>query len=233
MRIAVALVLLLLGGAPLAGADPVPVRSPESAVHGFLVLRSEAGKVIAHGEFVQEPRGPRLRSRLVFHFTDGSLWDETVEFTQARVFRLMSYRLRQHGAAFTESYEVTFDRDTGRYDARVDDTHAEGAFDVPEDLHFAAFLPKPIVLKSAMRPEGNDRYVVGGTPGRATRYLIELEIGGVKGIVADLLGKSPPEFRYWLTTGAVPGFVKFEGPMEAKGPRRRVELAAPSWPDQR
>jgi hypothetical protein len=115
----------------------------------------------------------------------------------------------------------------------VDDTHAEGAFDVPEDLHFAAFLPRPIVLKSAMRPEGNDRYVVGGTPGRATRYLIELEIGGVKGIVADLLGKSPPEFRYWLTTGAVPGFVKFEGPMEAKGPRRRVELAAPSWPDQR
>lgn len=71
--------------------------------------------MLAHGEFVQAPKGPRMESRLTFRFKDGSLWDETVTFTQQRVFRLMTYHQVQRGPSFSEASEVSFDRDRGRY----------------------------------------------------------------------------------------------------------------------
>ncbi len=85
-------VLLALALTSPAAAAPVAVRFPESAGHGFLVLRGANGDVLAHGEFVQAPKGQRIESRLTFRFKDGSLWDETVTFTQQRVFRLMTYQ---------------------------------------------------------------------------------------------------------------------------------------------
>jgi len=46
------------------------------------------------------------------------------------------------------------------------------------------------------------------------------------------MGKDPPDLRYWVTTGPAPGFVKLEGPMYLKGPRWRVELPGPRWPER-
>jgi len=43
----------------------------------------------------------------------------------------------------------------------------------------------------------------------------------------------PSELRYWITTGAAPAFVKFEGAMFLNGPRWRVELRAPRWAVER
>src|SRR5256885_10410462 len=119
-----------------AAAAPVVVRFPESATHGFLVLRGANGDVLAHGEFVQATKGRRVERRLVFRFKDGSLWDETVTFTQERVFRLMTYHHVQSGPAFSAATDVAFDRDTGRYRARVGDGKtSEDAIELPEDLH--------------------------------------------------------------------------------------------------
>jgi hypothetical protein len=84
-----------------ASAAPIAVRHAESATHGFLVLRGANGDVLAHGEFVQAPvKGQRMESRLVFRFKDGSLLDETVTFTQQKVFRLMSYHHIERGPSF-------------------------------------------------------------------------------------------------------------------------------------
>src|SRR3989475_13196445 len=61
--------LLALALTRPAAAAPVVVRFPESASHGFLVLRGANGDVLAHGEFVQAPaKGQRMESRLVFRF---------------------------------------------------------------------------------------------------------------------------------------------------------------------
>ena len=69
-----------------ASAAPVAVRYVETITHGFLVLRGANGDALAYGEFVQAPvEGQRMESRLVFRFKDGSLWDETVRFTQQKV----------------------------------------------------------------------------------------------------------------------------------------------------
>jgi hypothetical protein len=245
--VALALFLVSSGG---AGAAPVAVRFPESASHGFLVLRNQRGDNLAYGELVQEPRGGRVGNRLTFRFKDGSLWEETVTFTQQKVFRLMSYRQVQRGPSFPGASEVSFDRDSGRYRAHLGDREsAEGKVDLPEDAHngmtstlmrnlpkggaadghLLIFTPKPQVLETHIRPEGEDRYFVGEAAHTATRFMLDMKLRGVTAVVASVLGKEPPAVRYWISTGTAPAFVKFEGAMFLKGPRWRIELAAPRW----
>jgi hypothetical protein len=242
--------LLLTLFAPGARAEPVTVRFLESATHGFLVLRNDQGGAIAHGELVQAPHGEGMQSRLVFRFTDGSLYEETVTFSQKRVFRLLTYNLIQRGPAFPETTEVWFDRASGRYRARAGtDDLAEGTLEMPEDLHngmagmllrnlpagvaaaghMYAFTPKPRLMRTSLRPEGDDRYYVGDTGRTAVRYVVNMDLVGVTGLVAAVLGKDPPDVRFWISTGETPAFLRFEGPMFQKGPRWRIELAAPRW----
>ena len=254
MRVPALLLALLVAVAPAspAAAAPVTVRFAESITHGFLVVKDAAsGATIAHGEFVQYPQGERTHSQLIFRFTDGSIYDEQVTFTQRRVFRLMSYKLVQKGPSFPELTEVAFDRDSGRYRARAGSDTSEGKLDLPEDLHngltglllknvpagagasghLVAFTPRPHVLRTTMSRQGEDKYLVGEATHTVTRWLIDLEIPGVKGVLASLVGKEPPDLNYWIATGPAPGFVKFEGAMFLKGPRWRVELSGPGWPD--
>lgn len=247
---AVALVLVMTSATT---AEPVRVRFTETVSHGFLVLKSDRGDVLAHGELVQSPRRARIENRLTFRFKDGSVWEETLTFTQQKVFRLMSYRQVQRGPSFPESADLSFDRDTGRYRARIgDDEAAEGKVELPEDLHngmtstlmknlapgatvsghLLVFTPKPQLLDTEIRAEGEDRYFVGDAAGTATRFLLKMQLRGITKMVASILGKEPPEVRYWIATGTAPAFVKFEGPMFLKGPRWRIELSAPRWPDR-
>ncbi len=79
----------LLLGPHLLPAAPVPVRFVEGVTHGFLLLRTVAGALIASGDLLQVGRGGSVESRMVFHFKDGSLFDETVVFTQQHVFTVV------------------------------------------------------------------------------------------------------------------------------------------------
>jgi hypothetical protein len=76
-----------------------------------------------------------------------------------------------------------------------------------------------------LRREGEDRVTFAGDRKQATRFLVDLEIGGVTGAVASLIGKNPPDLRYWLVLGETPVFVRFEGAMFLNGPIWRVEMA--------
>src|SRR5207302_1968632 len=93
--------------------------------------------------------------------------------------------------------------------------------------HMLAFTPKPYRLDTTLRAEGKDKFFAGDVARTATRYLLKMELRGVTGVVASILGKDPPQVRYWISTGAAPGFVKFEGPMFLNGPRWRVEGIGP------
>ncbi|MBM4270280.1 MAG: hypothetical protein FJ144_27355 [Deltaproteobacteria bacterium] len=68
------------------------------------------------------------------------------------------------------------------------------------------------------------------------RYLVDLDldldVGGAAGLVAAVLGKSPPDVRFWVSTGAALMFLKFEGAMYVDGPIWRIEPVSPSWPEQ-
>jgi hypothetical protein len=236
-------------------ADPVRVRLPEGNARGFLVLRSPDGNVIAEGELRQKPVGAAVESRLILKFKDGSFREEATTFSQKEVFRLESYRLVQRGPSFPRT-EISFDRKSGRYQALTqekkgdEEKTATGPLDMPADLYngmalvllknlpasgpttgqLAAFLPKPRLIKMVLGPEGEDPVVAGGEAQKAVRYLVKLEIGGLTGAVATLIGKDPPDLRYWLVAGDVPAFVRFEGGMFLNGPVWRLEQTPVKWP---
>ena len=242
-----------------AWADPVRVRVAEGPVYGFVVLKSIAGAVLAHGELRQTVHRALVESHLTFRFRDGSLFDEAVRFSQQGVFGLVSYRLVQRGPAFRGSAEVTFERASGRYRARVQEAPDKpvetlaGQLELPADVyngmtsillknlpagasaqtHLLAFTPKPRVLTVALTPEGEDAFSVGPVSRTATRYRVKPELGGMLGVLASVIGKEPPDLHYWIVGGSAPAFVKFEGPFYVDGPVWRIELSAPRWPDKR
>src|SRR4051812_9666772 len=109
-----ALLGFLLGAAQ---AEPVKVRHTEGLLHGFLTVHSLDGKTLADGDLLQTASGDRVTAHLVFHFKDGSLHDETVVFTQHRVFRVVSFHLIQKGPAFPTPMDFTVNRDSARLES--------------------------------------------------------------------------------------------------------------------
>jgi hypothetical protein len=255
-----AVVALLVGAAMLLPAtpfaDPVGVRYLEGLVHGFLVLRSPEGALLANGDLIQLVRGDRVTSRLVFHFKDGSLHDETAVFSQRGHFRLLSDRLVQRGPAFEQPMEMTIDAQTGQVTVRYTDEHGEQKsederLELPADLangliitllknvrpgalppsvSFVAATPKPRLVKLKLSVAGADPFSVTGSARKATHYVLKVDIGGISGVLAPLLGKQPPDSHIWIMEGEAPAFVKSQAALYLGGPLWRTELASPAWP---
>src|SRR3954469_21320546 len=96
-----------------ARAEPVAVRHREGLVHGFLTMRTLDGTLVANGDLIQNARGDRVTSRLVFRFNDGSLLDETADFSQRGGFRLLHDHLVQKGPAFKTPIDMSVDTASG------------------------------------------------------------------------------------------------------------------------
>ena len=247
---------LALAWAAPVDAAPVVVRLPEGNTRGFLVVRSVDGTVIGNGELRQTPAQALIESRLILDFKDGSHREEVVVFSQDKVFRVESYRLIERGPTFPATVDVAFDRKSGQYRARLqerkggEEQSASGALEMPADLYngmplvllknlvegervgaqMAVFLPKPRLIRMDLIPEGEDRARIGGNALTARRYLSRLQIGGLTGVIASLIGKDPPDSRYWLISGDVPAFARFEGAMFLNGPFWRIEMTTVEWP---
>jgi hypothetical protein len=59
--------------------------------------------------------------------------------------------------------------------------------------------------------------------------VVKVELGGVAGVVAPLVGKQPPDSHVWILGGEVPAFLKAELPLYPNGPSCRIELASPRY----
>jgi hypothetical protein len=248
------LMTALLWHHPLAAA-PVPVRFAEGSLHGFLVLSTPKDVLIASGDLLQVGRDGEVKSRLVFHFKDGSVFDETVVFTQRNVFTMQSYHLVQRGPVFPEDTEISLERSSGKYRvktrARKDGREKvrDGTLVLPldvyngmvltvvknlsrgagETVHMVAFTPAPKLIKLEMTPAGEQKIEVGGIEKSATRYVLKPILGVWLKLFASLLGRMPPDNHAWIVTADVPAFVKFEGPLYMNGPAWRIELTSPRW----
>jgi hypothetical protein len=241
----IVVLVTLVGTWAAAEAAPVSVRYAEGVTRGFPVLRSASGEKLAQGELTQVAQGEVVRSRLVFRFRDGSLYDETVTFSQRGAFTLLSYRLVQRGASFPETIEARIDRETERYEVRYradEDSPEEiltGRFTMPADtyngmlttlmknlatsrpetVHIVAFTPKPHAVKMLLVPLGSDPVLVGDSPLRATRFAVRPQLG----LFASLLVTEIPDIHCWIVDGEAPGFLRFEGPLYFQGPVWRIE----------
>jgi hypothetical protein len=96
-------------------------------------------------------------------------------------------------------------------------------------LSMAVAAPKPRLVKLLISAEGEDSFSAGGSLRKATRYVVKVDIGGVAGVVAPIVGKQPPDTHVWILGGDAPSFVKLEGPLYPGGPIWRIELTSPDW----
>ena len=178
------------------------MRHLEGLVHGFLVLRTLEGDT-----------RDRVTGRLVFHFKDGSIHNETAVFSQRRNFRLLSDHLVQKGPAFQHPIEVLIDGSTGQ--VTVHDTNDDGKqkvatdhFDLPPDVanglvltrlknirsdapqtkvSMVVFTPKPHLVRLAITPQGEEAFSIGDSSRKATHYVAKVEIGGAAGLTPQTL----------------------------------------------
>ena len=250
------LVTVLLWISEVAAA-PVAVRFPEGVTHGFLLLRTVDGNLIASGDLLQIPRGGTIESRIVFRFKDGSLFDETVVFTQQRVFAMQSYHLVQRGPAYAEDTEISLQRASGKYQVTTKshkdgrEEAIDGTLTLPLDvyngivftlvknlskgtrasIHLVAFTPKPLLIELELSPAGEQTMMVGELTKTATHYVLTPHPGGWLEGFAKLLGRMPSEHHVWLLTDGAPAFARFEGPLNPTGPVWRIELTSPRWPE--
>jgi len=254
--LAILLVSACILSAVSVSASPVSVRYKEGALHGFIVLSTLDGTPIAEGDLTQVPQGNRITSHLVFRFKDGSLQEETTIFSQRNYFRLISYHQVQKGPAFPHPTEVTIVPATGQVTVQYRDDDGKEKTDSqrlklpPElangllfvmlknlpanasstELSMVVATPKPRLIKLAISSAGTDPFSLAGAAREAQNYVIKIEMGGVTGLVAPLVGKQPPDSHVWMVGGEAPTVVKSEGIAYPGGPIWRVELAAPLWP---
>jgi hypothetical protein len=249
---------VVLAGVGTVGvrAEPVPVRYTEGLVHGFLLLRTLDGQIVADGDLYQIPRGDRVNAQIVFRFRDGSIHDETAVYTQRREFRLVSYRLSQKGASFPRTLDMSIDASTGQVQVRYSDDEGDQKREseqlelppdlanglvstllknvrpeaLPRSLSYVAATPKPRLVKLELATAPQARFTTGRRGRLATHYVVKVEIGGLAGLVAPIVGKQPPDSHVWILRGAAPAFVRAEQTLFLGGPVYRIELTSPSWP---
>lgn len=250
----VAFLLIAFGSA--AFASSFPVRYREGVVHGFLMLSTMDGTPIASGDITQVAQGEKVTSRVVFHFKDGSLQDETTVFSQRSSFSLISYHLVQKGPTFPHPTEMTIAASTGQVTVRYTNDKGEEKVEnermkLPPDLangmiptllknfpvgsavpkmSMVAATPKPRIVKLSFTSEGAEPFSIGSVSHEAMHYSIKVELGGVAGLVAPVVGKQPPDPQIWILGGDAPTFVKSETLSYADGPLWKIEMTSPTWP---
>jgi hypothetical protein len=253
--LALMVTLVLLLPPALQSEPPLAVRHREGSLLGFLALRTLEGKTIASGTLSQTVAGDRVTARLTFRFTDGSLDDETTVFSQSRNFRLLSYRHIQKGPSFPNPVDVLVDEAKGQVTVRTVDDGKEkvdtNKLDLPADISngllpfllknlpnasvetkvsYLAVTPKPRLVKLAIKPEGEQPFTAAGATHQATRYNVKIEIGGIAGVVAPVVGKQPKDITVWILRGNAPAFLRLEGQLYPEGPVWRIEQTVPVWP---
>ena len=258
LRICSLILLLVWALRPTAQADPLTVRSVQGTMHGFLELRSEDEQVVASGDSFQVVRGNRVTSRTIFHFKNGSIDDETTVFSQRHNFQLISDHHIQKGPSFPHPMDVLINAQTG--DVTVHSTGKDGKeevktdhLDLPPDLangmvpvvlenlppnppvttvSMVVAAPKPRLVKLVISNVGDDKCFVAGSSRTAIHYDLKIDLGGVAGVVAPLIGKAPPNIQIWTIGGEATTFARERGPLYAEGPMMTIQLVSPTWPDR-
>jgi hypothetical protein len=235
-------------------SQDVKVKYRAGAEHGFLLLHNLDGRILANGEITQVPSHDRVKLHLVFRFRDGSGDDETTVYSQRDTLRLISDRLIQSGKSFPNPCDITIDMRSQQVSVRAlskgKPVVTTGRMDLPPSLAngmlfaliqnlpadgpqvevpFLAPGPKPRMVKFAITQEGEEPFKIGGRPYKAKKYNVKVNLGGITGIVAPMVGKQPPDTHVWVTESIVPAIVRVEGALYTEGPVWDIQLASPRW----
>src|SRR5437868_13649336 len=123
--------------------------------------------------------------------------------------------------------ETTLDASTGQVNVRYTDEDGKEKtinerVDMPADLangllitlvkhiqptapettvSFVATTPNPRLVKLVIVPQGEESLSHGTIKLKAMHYAVKVNIGGMAGLLAHLLGKQPPETQIWVLGG--------------------------------
>jgi hypothetical protein len=240
----------------LAAAEPIKVRHPEGTLHGFLALTTEQGQVLAIGDLIEMVRGDRVTSHLTFHFKDGSLDDETTVYTQRGVFRLISDHHIQRGPYFPHPIDMMIDVVKGIVVTRSPgkdgkDESATDRIKMPANLYnglvtpviknvspdagetkvsMIVSTPKPRLVTLVIMPMAPQTFYLAGSPRKSSVYEIKIELGGIAGVIAPVIGKQPPNISMEILGGELPAFLRETGPLFEGGAVLSISLIGPTWP---
>ena len=245
----------LLFSAPIVSgilhAEPIPVRCPQGSAHGFLALKTLEGKRIATGDVTQTIRGSRITSRVVFRFNDGSIDNDTTVFSQRGVIRLISDHHIQRGPSFPNPIDVFIDALSGEITShnkggRITQEHLDLPADVSNGLppnlllnilpstgetklSFVAPTAKPRLITVSVKPNGRLPFTIGGTSRKAIDWVLHVELGGLTGVIAPMIGKQPADYHIWILEGTAPAFIREEGQLYEGGPIWCIEQISPTF----
>jgi hypothetical protein len=248
-----AFVVITLGTAALA--EPISVRHIQRPMHRFMVARSEAGKVIASGEFLQVVQGDEVTMRLTYHFVDGSIDDETTTYRQQGTFRLVRNHHIQKGPFFVKPVDFAVEVATGTATTRTTDKngkiHVESEhMDLPDDLAngfvgtlllnvphntapFRVGILAPVrggrLIRILVSPEDEQPFQTTGQTLKATVFRIHPELGGIVGMIAPLIGLQPKDVMVWVLEGEEPAVVRIVGQLGGYGPVVSSDLEGTSF----
>jgi hypothetical protein len=239
----------------MATAEPVAVKQLQLPRHGSMVARSEAGKSIAQFDFLQTVQGDEVTMHLVYHFVDGSIDDETTTYTQRGTFQLVRDHHIQQGPFFVKTVDCTVDAVNGAATTRTVDKNGQVRIQtehmsLPNDLAngFVGTLllnvpPNTAPLRVGMvapilggrlirlliSPEGEQPFKMAGQSLRATVFRVHPELGGIVGVIAQLIGLQPKDVMVWVLEGEKPAVVRTVGQLGGYGPLVSSELEGTSF----
>lgn len=256
----IAVSAVILEASRSSGAQ-IPVHHIEGVTFGLLILRNLDGEAVAYGELQQviQQKGDTKDNEesglvigdLLFHFKDGSFYEEITKFTQHGKFRLVSDQVEQRGPSFKQARKSWIDARTGTITVQTFEKGKEKTvtshLDLPDDVangllltllknvdpssettvSFVAGSTKPLVVKWNISPAPEKTVKFGIITLRAQQYVVKTMIGGAAGIIAPLIGKKPPDLHVWLVKSEAPTFLEYEGPLSEDSPVWRIEIAAP------
>jgi len=228
----------------VALAEPISVRHIQRPMHRFMVARSEDGKTIAIGEFTQVVQGDEVTMRMIYHFVDGSIDDETTTYTQQGTFRLVRNHHIQKGPFFTKPIDFTVEAATGIVTNRTIDKNGKIHVDskhmaLPDDLAngmvgtlllnvprdktpFRVGMLAPVgggrLVRLLISPEDEQTIQLVGHSLKAAVFRIHPELGGIVSMIARLIGLQPKDVVVWVLEGDEPVVLVVLGQLGGYGP---------------
>lgn len=247
--------LFAMTGCIATPAEPISVRHIQRPMHRFMVARSEAGKVIATGEFSQAVQGDEVTMSLTYRFTDGSLDEETTTYRQQGTFRLVRNHHVQKGPFFARPVDFAVEADTGIATTRAEDKNGKIHIEthhisLPDDLAngfigtlllnvpqntkpFRVGMLAPVgegrSIRLLISPAGEQSFQATGQTLKATVFRIHPELGGIVGVIATLIGLQPKDVMVSVLEGEEPAVVRIVGQLGGYGPVVSSELEGASF----
>ena len=244
---------ITLGTAALA--EPISMRHIQRPMHRFMVARSEAGKIIASGEFSQIVQDDEVTMRLTYKFVDGSIDDETTTYRQRGTFRLVRNHHVQKGPFFVKPVDFTVEAATGIATSRTADKNGKiqvesHHMDLPDDLAngfvgtlllnlqqnaapFRVGMLAPVaggrLIQLLISSEGEQPFHTTGQTLKAAVFRIHPELGGIVGVIARLIGLQPKDVMVWVLEGQEPAVMRIVGQLGGYGPLVSSDLEGISF----